>query len=255
MGIWEKFSLRGKNAVVTGGASGMGRSAAEAFAELGANVALLDLNLAGAEACAQQLCAFNVDALAIHTDVTDEKSVEAAFETVYKRWGRIDVLFNNVGISFNSPAETMSPDDYRRIIEIDLIAPFLVAQTAGKYMIEQQSGSIINTASMSGHIVNIPQCQCGYNSAKAGVIQLTKSLAVEWAKYNIRVNCISPGYMDTPMTAHAPEERRTIWRSMTPMKRMGTAPEIQGAVAYLASDAASFTTGCDIRIDGGFTCI
>lgn len=181
--------------------------------------------------------------------------MEQAFADVITALGRVDILFNHAGISLCTAAETMTFAEWRKVVTIDLDAVFLVARTAGRYMLAQKSGSIINTASMSGHIVNIPQKQCAYNSAKAGVIQLTKSLAVEWAPENIRVNCISPGYIETPMTAGSPEVWIKFWKSITPTQRMGRLEEIVGAVLYLASDAATFTTGCDLAIDGGFTCV
>lgn len=255
MGVARLFSLEGRKALVTGGASGMGLAVAEGFAEMGADVAILDIDIDSARRAASKLQAAGVDGMALRADVTDPAAVTEAVEAAHRRFGRIDILFNNVGLSFNCPAEQMALEDFKRIVDLDLNAVFYVAQTVAKHMIADGGGSIINTASMSGHIVNVPQCQCGYNTAKAGVIQLTRSLAVEWARHNIRVNCISPGYMDTPMVAHVPEARRSIWRSMIPMGRMGLAEEVAGAAVYLASDAASYTTGCDIRVDGGYTCI
>ncbi len=141
-------------------------------------------------------------------------------------------------------------------VDVDLTAQFLMARAAGQRMIKAgKGGAIISTASMSGHIVNVPQPQCAYNAAKAGLIHLTKSLATEWARYNIRVNCISPGYMATPLSIDVPRERMENWFFFAPMKRMGLPEELQGAVVYLASEAASYTTGADIIIDGGYSCV
>jgi NAD(P)-dependent dehydrogenase (short-subunit alcohol dehydrogenase family) len=142
-------------------------------------------------------------------------------------------------------------------MNINLTGTFLTAQAAGKVMIAQGGGSIINTASMSGHIVNVPQPQCSYNASKAGVIQLTKSLAVEWALKNVRVNSISPGYIGTELTLNSPTLKPLIekWNEMAPLKRMGKPEELQGIAVYLASDVSSFATGSDFVVDGAFTCI
>jgi len=170
-------------------------------------------------------------------------------------FGKIDILFNNAGICINEPAKTMSLASWKRVIDINLTGIFIVAQEGGKVMIRQKHGSIINTASMSAHIVNMPQPQCGYNASKAGVIQLTKSLAVEWARYHVRVNSISPGYIATEMTKKAPAEWKDEWIQKSVYKRMGDPEELQSALLYFASNASSFTTGTDLVIDGGFTSV
>lgn len=254
--LHDRFDLSGKVAIITGGASGMGLSVARAFAEYGADTALLDINVDGANEAAEGIRRrYSTDAKAFSCDASSAQSVGEAVALAHEWRGCFDILFNNAGKSFNCPAEDMPLLEWQKVIDLTLTGIFSVAQAVGKHMIRQRSGSIVNTASMSGFVVNRPQSQCGYNAAKAGVIQLTKSLAVEWTQYNVRVNCISPGYMDTPMTKKAPEERRAIWASGTPMRRLGLAEEVQGAVLYLASDAASFTTGCNLVIDGGFSCI
>lgn len=156
----------------------------------------------------------------------------------------------------NAPAEDMSLEQWKRVIDINLTGVFLTAQAAGRVMLKQGYGSIINTASMSAHIVNVPQPQCAYNASKAGVIQLTKSLAVEWAKRGVRVNSISPGYMGTDLTLSSPTLQPLItqWNAMAPMGRLGKPEELQAVCVYLAGDASSFTTGADFVIDGAFTC-
>lgn len=147
-------------------------------------------------------------------------------------------------------------EQWKRVIDINLTGVFLTAQAAGRVMLKQGYGSIINTASMSAHIVNVPQPQCAYNASKAGVIQLTKSLAVEWAKRGVRVNSISPGYMGTDLTLSSPTLQPLItqWNAMAPMGRLGKPEELQAVCVYLAGDASSFTTGADFVIDGAFTC-
>jgi sorbose reductase len=254
MSIIDKFMLTGKKAVVTGGARGIGQSIAIAFAEAGADVVVFDL-LDGSETVAK-VKALGHDSFSIVIDVTDEKAVDEAFAEVVKRFSTVDVVFNNAGICIDKKAEEMTLQEWNKVIDVDLTSQFLVARAAGRIMIKSgKGGSIVNTASMSGHIVNFPQEQCAYNAAKAGVMHLTKSLAMEWAKYNIRVNSISPGYVGSPMSINAPIEWQKIWFSQSPQKRMCDPDELQGAVLYFASNASTFTTGADLLVDGGFTVV
>jgi NAD(P)-dependent dehydrogenase (short-subunit alcohol dehydrogenase family) len=254
MTIFERFSLKDKKALVTGGARGIGKSVSHALAQAGADTAIVDLNVAEAAKTARELEAHGVRALAVEADVTKPDQVNRTIEAVLGAFGRIDVLFNNAGICINEKAEEMSFASWQKVIDVNLTGVFLVAQAVGRVMIEKGGGSIINTASMSGHIVNQPQPQCGYNASKAGVIMLTKCLAAEWAPHRVRVNSISPGYIATEMTLKG-TAWMPAWIAATPLKRMGNPEELQGAVLYLASDASTFTTGSDIVIDGAFTCI
>lgn len=254
MDIGRKFRLDGKKAFVTGGARGIGKSVAAALAQWGADVAIADRRIELAEKTAKEIETYGVRSIAVEVDVTDPDSVNKMVETIVNNFGTIDIAFNNAGICENANAEDMTYESWKRVIDVNLTGVFLTAQAAGRVMIKNGGGSIINTASMSGHIANYPQVQCGYNSSKAGVIMLTKSLAVEWAKYNIRVNCISPGYIGTDMT-NVNDPLASGWKALTPQGRLGSPNELEGAVVYLASDASTFTTGTDIVIDGGFTCI
>ncbi len=254
MTILDKFLLTGKKAVVTGGSRGIGQSIAVAFAEAGADVALLDVG--NSAESVEKVKKLGRDCFALTADVGNEKEVNEAFAEVEKRFGTVDILFNNAGICICEPAEEMTYEDWRKVINVNLDAQFLVARAAGRIMIKNgKGGAIISTASMSGYIVNVPQPQVAYNASKAAVIHLTKSLAVEWARFNIRVNSISPGYTATPMGSLVPPERSKNWFVVAPMKRMCLPEELQGAVLYLASDASTYTTGCDIVIDGGYTCV
>ncbi|MFJ5622928.1 SDR family oxidoreductase [Peribacillus loiseleuriae] len=258
MGIIEKMRLDGKKIFVTGGARGIGKSVATAFAEAGADIAIVDLDIEEATKTAQELEKNNgIKSIAIKTDVTNPADVDAMIETILKAFGRLDVAFCNAGICMNIPAEEMTYEQWNKVIDINLTGVFLTAQAAGKVMLKQGGGSIINTASMSGHIVNVPQPQCSYNASKAGVIQLTKSLAVEWATRNVRVNCISPGYIGTELTLNSPNLQPLIeqWNEVAPLHRMGRPEELQSICVYLAGDTSSFTTGSDFIIDGAFTCI
>ncbi len=252
----NSFCLDGKAAAVTGGAQGLGSAMAKALAEAGAKVALLDIAAERCQAEASKLQSnYGVEALAIHADVRKLDEMEAAVAKIVEDFGRLDVFVNNAGICRNIKAEEMNLEDWQEVIDINLTGVFIGSQVAGRQMIRQGGGSIINIASMSGSIVNVPQPQCSYNASKAGVIHLTKSLASEWAKYNIRVNSISPGYMKTAMTEETlkTDMARDWWLRLTPMQRPGLPSELGGAVVYLASDASSFMTGADLVIDGGYT--
>lgn len=257
MGIIEKMRLDGKAIYVTGGASGIGKSVATALAEAGADVAIVDVNLEGAEAVAKEIAdATGSKTIAIRCDVTNQEDVEAMVAKVVDIYGKLDACFNNAGICLNVPAEEMTFEQWNKVININLNGVFLCATAAGRVMLKQGYGSIINTASMSGHIVNVPQPQCAYNASKAGVSMLTKSLAIEWAKKGVRVNCISPGYIGTDLTLNSESLKPLIeqWNAMAPMGRLGRPEELQSIVVYLAGDTSSFTTGSDIIVDGAFTC-
>lgn len=253
MDILEQFRVTGKNAIITGGARGIGKSIAVALAQAGANIAIVDLDKEVSEQTAQEITKLGVKTMTVQTDVTKPDDVGRMVDTVVKEFGALDIVFNNAGICINVNAEDMTFEQWQKVIDINLTGVFLVAQAAGKVMIAQKRGSIINTASMSGHIVNEPQPQCAYNASKAGVIMLTKSLAAEWAPHNVRVNSISPGYIGTEMTLKA-TDWIPQWEKRTPMGRMGKPDELQGIVLYLASEASSYTTGSDFVVDGGFTC-
>ncbi|MDR0878860.1 MAG: SDR family oxidoreductase [Treponema sp.] len=258
MGIIEKLRLDGKKTFVTGGARGIGYNIAIALAEAGADVAIVDVDEAVAKTSAEEIAkATGKKTLALKADVTKKAEVDGMIDAVLKAFGRIDVAFANAGICKNIPAEEMTLEDWNQVININLTGVFLTAQAAGKVMIRQGGGSIINTASMSAHIVNVPQPQCSYNASKAAVIQLTKSLAVEWALKNVRVNSISPGYIGTDLTLNSPALKPLIekWNAMAPLRRLGKPEELQAIAVYLAGDSSAFTTGSDFVIDGAFTCI
>jgi NAD(P)-dependent dehydrogenase (short-subunit alcohol dehydrogenase family) len=177
-------------------------------------------------------------------------------KTVVEELGGLDFCHANAGICINAPADEMTYEQWLKVININLNGVFLTDIEAGKYMLAHGGGSIINTASMSGHIVNVPQPQCAYNASKAGVIQLTKSLAIEWAKRGVRVNSISPGYIGTDLVMTSPKLVPLIekWNAMAPMGRLGKPEELESICVYLAGDTSTFTTGSDFIIDGAFTC-
>ncbi len=256
MGILEKMRLDGKAAFVTGGARGIGKSIATAIAEAGCNVAIVDMDIAEAQKTADEIAELGVKTIAVKTDVTDEADVNKMIATILEAFGKLDVAFCNAGICINAPADEMTYAQFKKVIDVNLNGVFLTSQAAAKVMLEQGRGSIINTASMSGHIVNVPQPQCAYNASKAGVIMLTKSMAVEFAKSGVRVNSISPGYIGTDLVLESALLKPLIekWNALSPIGRMGRPDELQAIAVYLAGDASDFTTGSDFVIDGAFTC-
>ncbi len=257
MGIIEKMRLDGKRIFVTGGARGIGKSVATAFAEAGADLAIVDMDIDEAKKTAEEIAKnHGVKTIAIQTDVTNEDEVNQMMETIVKELGGLDCAFCNAGICINVPADEMTYEQWKKVIDVNLNGVFLTAQAAGKYMLANGGGSIINTASMSGHIVNVPQPQCAYNASKAAVIMLTKSMAVEWATKNVRVNSLSPGYIGTELISNAPHLVPLIekWNDLAPMGRLGKPEELQSICVYLAGDTSSFTTGSDFVVDGAFTC-
>jgi sorbose reductase len=178
-------------------------------------------------------------------------------DAVLAKWGKLTIGVNNAGIGLWADAATMDLADWQRVIDLNLTAVFLCAQAEAQVMLAAGYGKIINTASMSGHIVNTPQNQAAYNTSKAGVLHLTRSLAAEWAKQGVRVNSISPGYTRTQLVndlVKTPEGQRMVpeWLRMTPMGRMVEVTDLQGAVAYLAAEASDFMTGHDMVVDGGY---
>lgn len=256
--ILERFRLNGKTALVTGAASGIGRAFAYALGEAGATIAIVDKNLTASQVVAQELAAKGIDASVITADVTQSNQVEQMVAEVLQRWGRLDIAVNNAGIGQWVNAEAMTDSEWDAVMNVNLRGVFFCCREEGKAMLAAGYGKIINTASMSASIVNWPQKQAHYNTSKAGVVHLTRSLAVEWAARGVRVNCISPGYTRTRLLidlAETPEGRVMVpqWTEQTPMKKMAEVTDLQGAVVYLASEASDFMTGQDLVIDGGFS--
>ena len=257
MGIIDRMRLDGKKGFVTGGARGIGRCTATGFAEAGADVAIVDLDYETAVETAKEIAeGTGRKVIAIKCDVTDEADVQRMVDEVVEKLGGLDFCHANAGICINAPADEMTYKHWLKNMDVNINSVFLTDTIAGKYMLAHGGGSIINTASMSGHIVNVPQPQCAYNASKAAVIQLTKSLAVEWAKRGVRVNSISPGYIGTELVLAAPHLRALIdqWNAMAPMGRLGKPEELESICVYLAGDTSTFTTGSDFIVDGAFTC-
>lgn len=255
--IPPESALHGCVAAVTGGARGLGLEMTRALAQAGADVAVVDRLEDQARESARQVGQESGRRAASYAvDVTDAPAVDGTFRQIEHDLGRIDILVGAAGIVENIPAEEYPPDRWRKIIDVNINGLFFSAQAAARGMIERRSGSIVLIASMSGSIVNRPQKQAAYNVSKAGVIMMARSLAAEWAAYNVRVNALSPGYMRTALTdqvlAGQPGLRET-WESLIPVGRIGTPDELRGAVLFLASRASSYMTGANLVIDGGYT--
>lgn len=255
------FDLTGKTAIVTGGSGGIGRACAIGMAKAGANVAIADLKVEmGLEAVAE-IKALGAQGMFIKCDVTRLDDIKATMATVVNEFGRLDIGFNNAGIIGEAipSIQDEAIEIWDNTIAVNLTAVYNCCREEAKYMIPQKYGKIVNTASMSGTIVNnIPRFGSGfvsYCTSKAGVKHLTKALAMEWVDYNITVNSISPGYVITPMTLpfHDDEFLLDFENKTTPMHRQASAEEMVGGVLFLVSDASSFTTGADLIMDGGHT--
>jgi NAD(P)-dependent dehydrogenase (short-subunit alcohol dehydrogenase family) len=253
MSILDKFSLKGKVAVVTGGNRGIGRAIAGGFAEAGATVVIAARNEKKSAEAAKEIEASGGRAIAVTSDVSDRAQIERMIDTVTSDVGPIDVLVNNAGIGFHADALTLEDSEWNRLFGINLEGVWMTSQIVGRGMTQRTSGSIINIGSISGLIINRPQWHSPYGISKAAVHHLTRSLAAEWSQYGVRVNAIAPGYVKTEIASTEYKEYRRYWKDEVPMQRYGSPDEIAPAALYLASDASSFMTGEVMVIDGGYT--
>ena len=251
------FDLQGKNAIVTGSTKGIGKAIANALAGAGANVVIVSRHQDDCDRVACELAEkYGVRSLAHAADLTRKAEIDSLVEAAVEEFGRIDILVNNAGSAVTKKAEDLTEDEFDRVLNLDLRAVFFCAQAVGKVMIgqENQGGVIINIASALGMIADkrvLPYCV-----AKGGVLQMTRALALEWARYNIRVNAICPGYVKTEINEKELSDEKiaqTLLRRFA-IRRFAQAEEITGAVIFLASDESSYMTGQPIVIDGGWTC-
>lgn len=250
----RKFSLLKKKAIVTGGAKGLCNGMAQALHDAGAEVVLLDI-LDSVEGAAQEMGKEGTPVYAVKGDLSDSEGLEAVYqECLDKLGGHLDILINGAGIQYRCPAVDFPADKWEKILKINLSAAFYMSQLAGKTMLKQGYGRIINVASMTVYFASvlIP----AYAASKAGVAQITKALSNEWASSGITVNAIAPGYMATELTANMREVNPKQYEEITsriPIGRWGNMEDLQGTVVFLASDAASYVSGTVIPVDGGFT--
>lgn len=255
--VLERFRLDRRIALVTGGGRGIGLACAQALAEAGARVVIADSDAARAGEGVAVLRAEGRAADAVVLDVTDPAAVEAAAADVEARIGPVDALVCNAGIARSgTPAEDVADEHWRNVLDVNLNGVFWCCRAFGRRMLARGRGSIVNVGSMSGFIVNRPQPQTYYNSSKAAVHHLTKSLAAEWAARGVRVNAVAPTYIDTPLNKFVESDPAmyAAWIGGTPMGRMGQPDEVAAVVLFLASDASSLLTGSVVVADGGYTC-
>ncbi len=251
----KMFDLTGKTAVVVGGAGYLCSEMAFGLAQAGAHVAVLDKNEEKLKLAVERIKSFGVKGVGICLDVTKKENLLAAKTDILKRFGKIDILINGAGVNAPTPFFDIKIEEWQAIVDSHVTATFLACQVFGEQMVEDKTGSIINMSSASA---GPPLSKAfAYSVAKAGVRNLTQNLAREWAKSNVRVNCLRPGFFPTEWSKKhfIDEARNAAILDHTPMGRYGKPQELVGTVLWLSSDAASFVTGSEVTIDGGFTCM
>ena len=254
--VQELFDLTGKVAIVTGGSRGLGEEMAEGLGEAGAKVVISARRAEELEKAAAELRGRGIDCHAVAGSTADPARVQALVDEAAQRFGRIDILVNNAGTSWGAPALDMTLEQWQKVIDTNVTGVFLMAQAVGRVMVEQGTGGrIINIASIAGLQAEPPELMeaIGYNTSKGADIAFTRTLAVQWARYNILVNAVAPGFFPSKMTRWILEHRRDAVLRGTPLGRTGRAGELKGVVVFLASDAASYITGQVLPVDGGAT--
>jgi len=257
--VLSERRFKGKGVIITGGASGIGKATAERFLEEGAKVAILDVSEKNAEAALKELKKKGFTPLILTGDVTKSSDVKKMVRTAKAKLGRIDVLFNNAGILVEGTVEDVTEKDWDRIMAVNVKGVFLMSKEVVPIMLKQRKGAIVNNASCSGLVGD--RNAIAYNTSKGAVVLMTKCMALDYAKKNIRVNCVCPGEIDTPMFRQEArsrkmpvEEYRKELCEYHPIGRLGVPSEVANAVLFLASDQASFITGAAFSVDGGYTC-
>ena len=250
--VRELFDMTGRTAIVTGGSVGLGRQMAEALAEQGANVVLCARKKERCVQAAEEIQRLGVQTMALGCDVRNPAEVQAVVDATVSAFGRIDILINNAGTSWGAPIEEMRLEHWNKVIETNLTGTFLFCQAAGKVMVAQRRGKIVNIASVAGLGGSPPEFQAiGYHVSKGGAIVLTKDLARKWGMHNIQVNAIAPGWFPTSMSQVLIERNKEALLSRIPLQRFGSAYDLKGAAVFLASDASDFVTGHVLVVDGG----
>ena len=255
MSYLQKYNLNKKIVLITGGAGGIGEEICRALLEAKAKVILADIDEKKSNQIIKKLTKKYKKIEFFKLDATNESSIEDLKKFIIKKYKKLDILINAIGICRNKDAQNVSKNEWDQVININLNSMFYLCREFGKLFIKQKKGNIVNIGSNSGLIVDRPQPQASYNASKAAVHQLTKSLACEWAKFNVRVNAIAPGYVATKMTLlgrNKPEWFK-YWIDMTPMRRLAKPEEIASAALFLAADSSSYCTGTILSVDGGYT--
>ena len=251
--VKELFNLEGRVSVVTGGATGLGLQMATALAEAGSSIVVCSRKLENCEAAAQQFEKLGVKTLAVACDVTKPGEVEAMKEATLKKFGRVDVLVNNAGRAWVAPPEETPLERWQQVFDLNITAPFLCAQVLGREMIKQKRGKIINIASIAGLVGRNPVAynSIAYGASKGALVNFTRDLAVKWARHNIQVNAICPGFFVTPLNQKLYEKNKENIDREIPLGRTGGPDDLKGMAVLLASDASNFITGAIIPVDGG----
>ncbi|XP_067316289.1 uncharacterized protein zgc:113054 isoform X1 [Pseudorasbora parva] len=250
--VLDRLRLDSKVAYVTGAGQGIGRAFAHALGEAGAKVAIIDMDKGKAENVARELTLKGILSMAVAADISKPEDVQQMIDDIVSKWGTIHIACNNAGINENSASEDTSLEEWDQTFNVNLRGTFMCCQAAGRVMLKQGYGKIINTASMASLIVPHPQKQLSYNTSKAGVVKLTQTLGTEWIDRGVRVNCISPGIVDTPLIhSESLEPLVQRWLSDIPAGRLAQVTDLQAAVVYLASDASDYMTGHNLVIEGG----
>jgi gluconate 5-dehydrogenase len=252
--IKELFDLTGKTAIVTGGSRGIGKEMAEGLAEAGARLMLCARRAEWLDETLEELRAKGFNAEGRLCDVSRAEDVQAVVDETIEKFGKVDILINNAGISWGAMPEEMALNQWQKVLDVNLTGCFLMAQAAGREMLRQKSGSIINIASISGitSSANGP-FYAGYVASKAGLIGLTRELAASWGRRGIRVNAIAPGFFHSRLADAVIERYEGDIRDNNPIPRIGQTGELKGVTVFLASDASSYVTGQTIAVDGGMT--
>ncbi|MDK2821575.1 MAG: hypothetical protein PWP31_1540 [Clostridia bacterium] len=251
------FNLEGKVAIVTGASSGLGVQFAKALASQGADLVIVARRYERLVELCQSIKEMGRKCLPVTCDVTKETDVTEVVKKALNEFGKIDILVNNAGVAGGDVAENLSEEDWNKVLNTNLKGVFLFAKHVGKHMKERGYGKIINIASMFGAVGNMAIPALAYHASKGGVINLTRALAGEWAKYGINVNAIGPGFFESEMTQDIIHEENFLnfLKSRCPMQRLGKPGELNGILIYLASDASSYTNGQTIFVDGGWTAV
>ena len=251
------FDLSGKVAIVTGGGRGIGLQMAEGLAEAGAHVVLCSRKIETCQKTAADFAKLGGKALAVKCDVRSPQDIQGVIEATMREFNRLDILVNNSGANWAAPPEEYPLNGWQKVLETNLTGVFLFCQAAGRVMIRQKSGNIINIASIMGIVGTETEVAdaIGYTASKGAVITLTKDLAAKWAKYNIRVNVIAPGWFPTDMTQYVLEHNRNKLLAHVPMGRFGEEGDLKGATVFLASEASRYVTGAVLPVDGGYLTI